>query len=232
MVTGARSEDAALRAARLLVKMLQAVLAPPPPVVATAPERPALTGGVARQANDCSPGALDSAGSHTFGQTEHLAVTDAGTTASDQRAFEGLESQRLAGGDTVAERVESVVLARSESPTPSASSKGGSPSIRLTQFAVENIVATADCGLPVRLEGLAFDHKEFCSYEPELFAGQSTPPLNSSYLARLTAVTGCGNNRLLRLPKGRWGVECIVSWCSFPICCVQDLCTDITQRPP
>lgn len=39
-------------------------------------------------------------------------------------------------------------------------------------FKVENVVASADCGVPVRLEGLAFEHKEFSSYEPELFSGE------------------------------------------------------------
>ncbi|EPR62945.1 TATA-box binding protein TBP2 [Toxoplasma gondii GT1] len=41
----------------------------------------------------------------------------------------------------------------------------------LRDFKIENVVASADCGVPVRLEGLAFEHKEFSSYEPELFSG-------------------------------------------------------------
>eukprot|EP00920_Eleutheroschizon_duboscqi_P040293 GHVT01096574.1.p1 GENE.GHVT01096574.1~~GHVT01096574.1.p1 ORF type:complete len:248 (+),score=45.83 GHVT01096574.1:131-874(+) len=45
------------------------------------------------------------------------------------------------------------------------------PDVRFVNFRVENITATADCQVPVRLEGLANDHKEFCSYEPEIFAG-------------------------------------------------------------
>eukprot|EP00922_Rhytidocystis_sp_ex-Travisia-forbesii_P005090 GHVS01007435.1.p1 GENE.GHVS01007435.1~~GHVS01007435.1.p1 ORF type:complete len:286 (+),score=40.38 GHVS01007435.1:29-859(+) len=38
-------------------------------------------------------------------------------------------------------------------------------------FKVENLIASADCGVPVRLEDLAKDHKDFCCYEPELFSG-------------------------------------------------------------
>ncbi|XP_026191038.1 TATA-box-binding protein [Cyclospora cayetanensis] len=75
----------------------------------------------------------------------------------------------------------------------------GAPKIQLTEFAIENIVATADCGLPVRLEGLAFDHKEFCSYEPELFAGlvyryNPTPSLKAVLLIFVSGkvvITGC-----------------------------------------
>ena len=33
------------------------------------------------------------------------------------------------------------------------------------------MVATGDCGFPIRLEGLADEHAKFSSYEPELFPG-------------------------------------------------------------
>lgn len=36
---------------------------------------------------------------------------------------------------------------------------------------VQNIVGTADCGFPIRLEGLVYAHSTFASYEPELFPG-------------------------------------------------------------
>lgn len=38
-------------------------------------------------------------------------------------------------------------------------------------FKVQNIVGTADCGFPIRLEGLVYHHSAFASYEPELFPG-------------------------------------------------------------
>lgn len=39
------------------------------------------------------------------------------------------------------------------------------------EFKVQNIVGTADCGFPIRLEGLVYAHSAFASYEPELFPG-------------------------------------------------------------
>jgi transcription initiation factor TFIID TATA-box-binding protein len=33
------------------------------------------------------------------------------------------------------------------------------------------MVAVADCGFPIRLEGLHLSHAKFSSYEPELFPG-------------------------------------------------------------
>jgi transcription initiation factor TFIID TATA-box-binding protein len=38
-------------------------------------------------------------------------------------------------------------------------------------YKVQNIVGTADCGFPIRLEGLVYAHSAFASYEPELFPG-------------------------------------------------------------
>lgn len=38
-------------------------------------------------------------------------------------------------------------------------------------FKVQNIVGTVDVGFPIRLEGLAYKHSQFASYEPELFSG-------------------------------------------------------------
>ena len=38
-------------------------------------------------------------------------------------------------------------------------------------FKVQNIVGSADVRFPIRLEGLAYAHGFFCSYEPELFPG-------------------------------------------------------------
>jgi transcription initiation factor TFIID TATA-box-binding protein len=42
---------------------------------------------------------------------------------------------------------------------------------RFTEFKVQNIVASCDVRFPIRLEGLAYTHNHFCSYEPELFPG-------------------------------------------------------------
>ena len=38
-------------------------------------------------------------------------------------------------------------------------------------FKVMNVVGTVDVGFPIRLEGVAFGHPTFSSYEPELFPG-------------------------------------------------------------
>ncbi|KAL3150357.1 hypothetical protein ABBQ32_000199 [Trebouxia sp. C0010 RCD-2024] len=44
-------------------------------------------------------------------------------------------------------------------------------SISFTEFKLQNIVGSCDVKFPIRLEGLAFAHEKFCSYEPELFPG-------------------------------------------------------------
>ncbi|KAK1288021.1 TATA-box-binding protein 1 [Acorus calamus] len=38
-------------------------------------------------------------------------------------------------------------------------------------FKIQNIVGSCDVKFPIRLEGLAYSHGAFCSYEPELFPG-------------------------------------------------------------
>lgn len=43
--------------------------------------------------------------------------------------------------------------------------------VRLDGFNVQNIVANADCKMPVRLEGLALTHRHFARFEPEIFPG-------------------------------------------------------------
>ena len=45
------------------------------------------------------------------------------------------------------------------------------PNVRFSDFKIENIVASTDIRFPVRLEGLAYEHRASCSYEPELFPG-------------------------------------------------------------
>lgn len=42
---------------------------------------------------------------------------------------------------------------------------------KFTDFKIQNIVGSCDVKFPIRLEGLAFSHGPFSSYEPELFPG-------------------------------------------------------------
>ncbi|KAH7835267.1 hypothetical protein Vadar_024571 [Vaccinium darrowii] len=50
---------------------------------------------------------------------------------------------------------------------------GGSGVFRLAHgdFKIQNIVGSCDVKFPIRLEGLAYSHGAFSSYEPELFPG-------------------------------------------------------------
>ena len=43
--------------------------------------------------------------------------------------------------------------------------------VRFTDFRIQNIVGSCDIRFPIRLEGLAFSHGHYSSYEPELFPG-------------------------------------------------------------
>ncbi|EPZ36225.1 TATA-box-binding protein [Rozella allomycis CSF55] len=42
---------------------------------------------------------------------------------------------------------------------------------KFSEFKIQNIVGSCDIKFPIRLEGLAFAHGAFSSYEPELFPG-------------------------------------------------------------
>ncbi|WVQ94680.1 TATA-box-binding protein [Kwoniella sp. CBS 9459] len=42
---------------------------------------------------------------------------------------------------------------------------------KFAEFKIQNIVGSCDVKFPIRLEGLAFSHGAFSSYEPELFPG-------------------------------------------------------------
>ncbi|KAL9940575.1 hypothetical protein V8E36_000063 [Tilletia maclaganii] len=42
---------------------------------------------------------------------------------------------------------------------------------KFTEFKIQNIVGSCDVKFPIRLEGLAYSHGVFSSYEPELFPG-------------------------------------------------------------
>mmetsp|Transcript_36187 Transcript_36187/g.84569 ORF Transcript_36187/g.84569 Transcript_36187/m.84569 type:complete len:175 (-) Transcript_36187:10-534(-) len=43
--------------------------------------------------------------------------------------------------------------------------------VRFTEFKIQNMVASCDVKFPIRLEGLAYKHSHYSSYEPELFPG-------------------------------------------------------------
>jgi len=43
--------------------------------------------------------------------------------------------------------------------------------VSFSDFKIQNIVGSCDVKFPIRLEGLAHDHANFSSYEPELFPG-------------------------------------------------------------
>ena len=43
--------------------------------------------------------------------------------------------------------------------------------VLFTDFAIQNMVGSCDVRFPVRLEGLAYKHSHYSSYEPELFPG-------------------------------------------------------------
>lgn len=71
--------------------------------------------------------------------------------------------------------------------------------VKFCNFKIENIIASANCNIPIRLEVLAHDHKEYCNYEPELFAGlvyryKPTSNLKSVILIFVSGkiiITGC-----------------------------------------
>jgi len=42
---------------------------------------------------------------------------------------------------------------------------------RFTDFKIQNMVGSCDVKFPIRLEGLAYKHGHYASYEPELFPG-------------------------------------------------------------
>ena len=43
--------------------------------------------------------------------------------------------------------------------------------VRFDSFKIQNIVGSCDVRFPIRLEGLAYKHSHYSSYEPELFPG-------------------------------------------------------------
>lgn len=77
--------------------------------------------------------------------------------------------------------------------------------IKLKNFKIENIIASAHCNIPVRLENLAQDHKGYCNYEPELFAGlvyryKPSTKLKAVILIFVSGkiiITGCKSEKML-----------------------------------
>lgn len=45
------------------------------------------------------------------------------------------------------------------------------PNVEFKEFKVQNVVASTDVQFPIRLEGLVAGHRNFATYEPELFPG-------------------------------------------------------------
>ena len=45
---------------------------------------------------------------------------------------------------------------------------------KFSEFKIQNIVGSCDVKFPIRLEGLAYSHGQFSSYEPEVCAPPST----------------------------------------------------------
>ncbi|KAK2197615.1 bifunctional TATA-box binding protein/TBP domain superfamily/TATA-box binding protein [Babesia duncani] len=64
--------------------------------------------------------------------------------------------------------------------------------VEFREFRIENIIATFNCNVPIRLEALSQDHKEMCNYEPEFFAGlvYRCPLLDESEAVLLIFVSG------------------------------------------
>ncbi|CAL5421063.1 unnamed protein product [Camellia sinensis] len=60
--------------------------------------------------------------------------------------------------------------AKSEQLSKLAARKLGFPA-KFKDFKIQNIVGSCDVKFPIRLEGLAYSHGAFSSYEPELFPG-------------------------------------------------------------
>jgi hypothetical protein len=46
---------------------------------------------------------------------------------------------------------------------------------KFAEFKIQNIVGSCDVKFPIRLEGLAFSHGAFSSYEPEVSSSSSCP---------------------------------------------------------
>lgn len=60
---------------------------------------------------------------------------------------------------------------------------------QFSEFKIQNIVGSCDVRFPIRLEGLAFTHGSFSSYEPEVswwcFSWNSTPAFGAVFNRRI-----------------------------------------------
>ncbi|KAH0485604.1 MAG: hypothetical protein KVP17_004870 [Porospora cf. gigantea B] len=77
--------------------------------------------------------------------------------------------------------------------------RAGHEKVRFCGFRIESFIAHAQCGFPVRLEQLAKDHFDFCTFEPELscslcYRYHPHDKLKSSILVFVSGrmvITGC-----------------------------------------
>lgn len=77
--------------------------------------------------------------------------------------------------------------------------KAGHAKVRFCGFRVESLVAHAHCGFPIRLEDLAREHFDFCTFEPELscslcYRYHPSDALKASILVFVSGriiITGC-----------------------------------------
>ncbi|PHJ22826.1 tata-box binding protein tbp2 [Cystoisospora suis] len=186
MITGARSETEAEKAARLLSRILTFAycgdveqIKPPPLSLKSSPSRglPALlSSGDSSSASSVSPekgdqtGEGESQGGGCGGETD--SHDGGGSVCEGDRSSSHCSTAIVPLRDLSKDEEEG-----GEEDDPGAEGKrrgkkrARDRKVCVKNFKVENVVASADCGVPVRLEGLAFEHKEFSSYEPELFSG-------------------------------------------------------------
>ena len=51
---------------------------------------------------------------------------------------------------------------------------------KFSEFKIQNIVGSCDVKFPIRLEGLAYSHGQFSSYEPEVRSPRGSPLIGSN----------------------------------------------------
>ncbi|UVC49463.1 transcription initiation factor [Theileria orientalis] len=71
--------------------------------------------------------------------------------------------------------------------------------LKFNNFKIENIIATFNCNVPIRLEVFSQEHKELSNYEPEFFAGlvyrcrisESSEAVLLIFVSGNVIITGC-----------------------------------------
>lgn len=56
---------------------------------------------------------------------------------------------------------------------------------KFTEFKIQNIVGSCDVRFPIRLEGLAYGHGVYSSYEPEVSSGDDLSPTSTVWASLL-----------------------------------------------